>query len=117
MQHYGEGGALGGDYYETREAPLQVEAKAGGERMAVIFVDGMGKSTRVAVGVPGARTPEEIAQLPTKGQAIAMHLAPAFERAARNRQKWLREREKDPEQKPKPSPMDRPTRKFLGDDG
>lgn len=117
IKRYGEG-ELDGDYYWVREFTGSFDGTRNGtECVASIYIDGLGKTSRVAVAKPGTWTPEEIAELPTRGEAIAFHLARAFDRAEANRKAWLRQREKEPQPKPTAPPMDRATERFLmGDD-
>jgi hypothetical protein len=114
IKRYGdEGHLVPGDYYLTREPMGPIGS--GTERAVTLYIDGLGKTQRVAIARPGAWTPEEIAKLPTKQEAIAIHLAPGLERAEANRKAWDRQREKEPKPPPKPPPLDPPTRKFLDD--
>jgi hypothetical protein len=107
IKRYGDG-ELDGDYYWVKEP-----TGWGGFRVASLYIDGLGKTSRVAVAAQGTWSPEDVDELPTKQEAIALHLSRAFDRAEANRKAWLRHREKQPKPKPKPPPMDRATRRFL----
>lgn len=106
---YGDGG-LDGDYYWIREG-----AQFGADQAVQVYIDRLGKASRVAVAKPGAWTEEQIAEMPTRGEAVALHLSRAFERAEANRKTWLRQREREPKPEPKPPPPDRATERFMSD--
>jgi hypothetical protein len=115
IKRYGdEGHLVPGDYYLIRESRGSLGT---GERAVHIFIDGLGKTEQVAVARPDTFTPEEIAQLPTRHEAVAFHLVRAFDRGEANRKAWLREVEKEPKPEPKPPPPDKPTQRFFSDEG
>lgn len=106
--YYGESEIAGG-YYAVRRAG----GTFGGEYAVGYHIDGLGEAIKVSVG-QGGWTPEEIAALPTLEEAVAQHLAPAFEEMERNRQKWLDSR-KDAPPEPEPEPLDPATERFFSD--
>ena len=61
-------------------------------------------------------TQEQVAKLPDRGDAVAFHLRPAYERAERNRQAWLKGRENEPDPSPDAG-EDRATQEFVTDGG
>jgi hypothetical protein len=100
----------GGDFYWARE----VSSMSADSYAVSLHIDRLGKVEKVAIARPGMFSPEEIAALPTQGEAIAFHLRPGLDRAEANRKAWLRAREKEPKPEPQPPPMDPATRRFLG---
>jgi hypothetical protein len=79
-----------------------------------LYIDSLGKVSKVAMARPGMFTDEQIAALPTQGEAIAFHLRPGLARADSNLKAWLKSRPEPDESEPKPEPMDPATRRFLG---
>jgi hypothetical protein len=58
IKRYGEG-ELDGDYYLVRESSGSI---GGLDRVVSFYIDGLGRTSRVAVGKLGALTPEQIAE-------------------------------------------------------
>ncbi len=114
IQRYGTG-ELAGDYYFVNEYPSAV-GKYAEQQAAVYFIDDLGGAHKVGTGT-GGWTPEEIAELPSRQEAISQHLVPAFEKAERNRKAWLKAQEGKPKPEPAPPPVSPATARFFDDGG